>query len=49
MAEKNLWCILMDTKLNMSSQCALAAKKARYDCTRNSVISSPREVVLPLS
>ena len=47
-AEKDL-CILVDTRLNMSQQCALVANKADslLGCVRRSVTSSWR-VILPL-
>jgi len=47
-AEKDLW-VLVDTRLNMSQQCALAAKKASGDlgCMRKSITSMPRQVILP--
>ncbi|GAB0187179.1 cAMP-dependent protein kinase inhibitor alpha [Grus japonensis] len=42
--------ILMDVKLNMRSQCALAAQKANYilGCIKRRVTSRLREVILPL-
>lgn len=47
-AEKDLG-VLID-KLNMSKQCALAAKKTKgiLGCITNSVTSRSREVMLPL-
>jgi len=47
--EKDLG-LLVDKKLNMSRQCALAAQKATRNlgCTKSSVASRAREGILPL-
>lgn len=48
-AERDLW-MLVNSRLNKSLRCALAAKRANciLGCTKRSTASKPREVIIPL-